>query len=153
MSTSRRPAADHPNIPMVTAISTFHIPLRLLFVWSSFFQCMLSAEAPSFAFSSSLSWSSSSTARLASDVVVTAGSSECHVTPDIVPAMTACAAVITGMSVRVSRPIWAATQSGLMIHAKRLLTKERKPYAKLNPPQPVKISRSTKSSGATPEEQ
>jgi len=40
-----------------------------------------------------------------------------------------------------------------MIHEKKPLTKERKPYGKLNPPQPVKISRSTKSSGAKPEEQ
>jgi len=40
-----------------------------------------------------------------------------------------------------------------MIHAKKPLGKERKPLGKLNPPQPVKISSSIKSSGAKPEKQ
>jgi len=40
-----------------------------------------------------------------------------------------------------------------MIHAKQPLTKERKPSGKLNPHQLLKISSSTKSSGAKPEEQ
>jgi len=44
-------------------------------------------------------------------------------------------------------------RSGLMIRAKKSLTKERKPSGKLSPPQPLKISRSTKSSRAKPEEQ
>jgi len=40
-----------------------------------------------------------------------------------------------------------------MIHAKKPLTKERNPSEKLNPHQLLKISSSTKSSGAKPEEQ